>query len=134
MRHLKAGRKLGRTSSHREAMFKNMVTDLFRHEQIRTTVPKAKEVRKIAEKMITFAKRGHLHARRQAFRTVRDNEVLQKLFGDLATRFKARPGGYTRVLRAGFRPGDAAPMAILELVDRPEPKVEGEAEKAAEAK
>jgi large subunit ribosomal protein L17 len=132
MRHLKAGRKLGRTSAHREAMFKNMVTELFRHEQIRTTLPKAKEVRRVAEKLITFAKRGSLHTRRMAFRTVRDNEILEKLFSDLATRYKARPGGYTRVLKAGFRPGDAAPMAILELVDRVEPaKEEKKAEKAS---
>ncbi len=126
MRHLKAGRKLGRTSSHRDALLKNLVQELIRHEQIRTTLPKAKEARKVAEKMITFGKRGTLHARRLAFRTVRDNALLEKLFGDLATRFKARPGGYTRVLKAGFRPGDAAPMAVLELVDRPEKKAEGE--------
>ena len=129
MRHLKAGRKLGRTTSHRTAMLKNMVTDLFRHEQIRTTVPKAKEARRVAEKMITFAKRGTLHSRRLAFKTVHDNEVLEKLFSEIAPRFKARAGGYTRVLKAGFRPGDAAPMAILELVDRPEKASEGEAKK-----
>jgi large subunit ribosomal protein L17 len=126
MRHLKHGRKLGRTSAHREALLKNLVTELFRHEQIRTTLPKAKEARRLAEKLVTFAKKGTLHARRHAFRTVQNDEVLAKLFGDLATRFKARPGGYTRVLRAGFRPGDAAPMAILELVDRPEKQAEGE--------
>src|SRR4051794_20734725 len=102
MRHKLAGRKLGRTSSHREAMFRNMVTDLFRHEIIRTTLPKAKEVRRIAEKMVTFAKRGTLHARRMTFRTVRDNAVLEKLFAEIAPRFKARAGGYTRVLRAGI--------------------------------
>jgi large subunit ribosomal protein L17 len=99
-------------------MFKNMVTELLRHEQIRTTVPKAKEVRKVADKLITFAKRGHLHARRLAFRSVKDNEVLAKLFDTLGPRYKDRQGGYTRVIRAGFRAGDAAPMAILELVDR----------------
>ncbi len=121
MRHLKAGRKLGRTSEHRQALLRNLVTALFRHEQIRTTLPKAKEARKVAEKMITFAKRGGLHSRRLAFRTVQDNEVLEKLFGDIAIRVKARPGGYTRVMKAGFRPGDAAPMAILELVDRAAP-------------
>jgi len=120
MRHLKAGRKLGRTSAHREAMFKNMVTDLFRHEQIRTTVPKAKEARRVAEKLITFAKRGTLHSRRMAFRSVRDDVVLKKLFTELAKRYENRQGGYTRVLHAGFRAGDAAPMAILELVDRAE--------------
>ena len=134
MRHLKAGRKLGRTSSHREALLKNLVTELFRHEQIRTTVPKAKEARRIAEKMITFAKRGSLHARRMAFKTVRDNEILEKLFSDIAVRSKARPGGYTRVLKAGFRPGDAAPMAILELTDRAAAKAEGGEAKAEEKK
>jgi large subunit ribosomal protein L17 len=124
MRHRLAGRKLGRTTEHRLAMLNNMVTELFRHEQIRTTVPKAKEARRIAEKMVTFAKRGGLHARRMAFRTVKDNAVLEKLFSDIAARSKARPGGYTRVLKAGFRPGDAAPMAILELVDRKAPEAE----------
>jgi large subunit ribosomal protein L17 len=119
MRHMKHGRKLGRTSAHREAMFRNMVTELLRHGAIRTTLPKAKEVRKIAEKMITFAKRGELNHRRLAFKTVRDEDVLSLLFGELAKRYASRPGGYTRVLRAGFRPGDAAPMAIIELVDRP---------------
>jgi len=126
MRHLKAGRKLGRTSSHRDALLKNLVQELIRHEQIRTTLPKAKEARKLAEKMITFGKRGTLHARRHAHRTVRDNALLEKLFSELAPRYKARPGGYTRVLKAGFRPGDAAPMAVLELVDRAEKKAEGE--------
>ena len=126
MRHLKAGRKLGRTSAHRQALLKNLVTELFRHEQIRTTLPKAKEARRVAEKMITFGKKGTLHARRMAFRTVRDNEILEKVFSEFATRYKARAGGYTRVLKAGFRPGDAAPMAILELVDRNEKSASAE--------
>ena len=116
MRHLKAGRKLGRTSSHRQALLRNLVTALFRHEQIRTTVPKAKEARRVAEKMITFAKRGTLHSRRLAYKTVQDNEVLEKLFSVLGERYKERAGGYTRVIKAGFRPGDAAPMARIELV------------------
>jgi large subunit ribosomal protein L17 len=99
-------------------MFRNMVTSLFREEQVVTTVPRAKEVRRVAERVITFAKRGDLHARRQAARVVRDNEVLQKLFSDIGPRFATRPGGYTRIMKTGFRPGDNAPMSILELVER----------------
>jgi large subunit ribosomal protein L17 len=110
-------------------MFRNMVTSLFREEQVVTTVPRAKEVRRVAERVITFAKRGDLHARRQAARVVRDTEVLQKLFSDIGPRFAERPGGYTRILKTGFRPGDNAPMSILELVER---KVE-EAPAAVEA-
>ena len=120
MRHGVAGRKLSRTSAHREALIENLVTALLRHERIRTTVAKAKEARRTAEKMITLGKTGTLHARRVAAKTVRDKEVLQKLFGPLAERYAARPGGYTRIVRAGTRVGDAAPMAILELVDAPE--------------
>jgi len=124
MRHGVAGRKLSRTSAHREALIENLVTELFRHERIRTTVAKAKEARKTAEKMITLAKNNTLHSRRLASGTVRDKEVLRKLFGPLAERYAQRPGGYTRIVRAGFRVGDAAPMAILELVDAPEVEVE----------
>lgn len=120
MRHGVAGRKLSRTSAHREALMENLVIALFRHERIRTTVPKAKEARKLAEKMITLGKSGTVHSRRIALTTVHDKEVLAKLFGPLAERFASRPGGYTRIIRAGFRNGDAAEMAILELVDAPE--------------
>jgi len=105
-------------------LIENLVTELFRHERIRTTVAKAKEARKTAEKMITLAKNNTLHSRRLASGTVRDKEVLRKLFGPLAERYAQRPGGYTRIVRAGFRVGDAAPMAILELVDAPEVEVE----------
>ena len=118
MRHRVSGRKLNRTSSHRKAMFSNMAASLLRHEQINTTLPKAKEIRPIVEKMITLGKRGDLHARRQAHSFLRDAEVVSKLFDDLAERYKDRSGGYTRVLKAGFRYGDAAPMAMVELVDR----------------
>ena len=120
MRHRMSGRKLNRTSSHRKAMFSNMAASLLRHEQINTTLPKAKELRSIADKMITLGKRGDLHARRQAHSFLQDGEVVAKLFDSLADRYKDRPGGYTRVLKAGFRYGDAAPMAVIELVDRDE--------------
>ncbi len=120
MRHRMSGRKLNRTSSHRKAMFSNMAASLLRHEQINTTLPKAKELRSIADKMITLGKRGDLHARRQAQSFLQDGEVVAKLFDSLADRYKDRPGGYTRVLKAGFRYGDAAPMAVIELVDRDE--------------
>lgn len=120
MRHGVAGRKLSRNSAHREALIENLVTALLRHERIRTTVAKAKEARRTAEKMITHGKAGTLHARRVAGETLRDKEVLQKLFGPLAERYAARAGGYTRIVRAGVRVGDAAPMAILELVDAPD--------------
>ncbi|MBW2427300.1 MAG: 50S ribosomal protein L17 [Deltaproteobacteria bacterium] len=118
MNHRKTGRKLGRTSAHRKALFRNMVTSLFEHEQIRTTDAKAKELRGVAERMITLGKRGTLHARRQALRTIRSKEVTSKVFGELAERYRDRPGGYTRVIKLGQRAGDAAPMAIIELVDR----------------
>jgi len=116
MRHRKSVAKLGKTASHRKAMYRNMVTSLLREERVVTTVPKAKAARRVAERMITFAKRGDLHARRQAARIVRDNEVLQKLFEEIGPRFAERPGGYTRILKTGFRRGDNAPMSILELV------------------
>jgi large subunit ribosomal protein L17 len=118
MRHKKGQRKLQRTTSHRLAMLSNMVTSLLEHERIQTTIPKAKEARPIAERMITLGKRGGLSNVRLAARTVRNKAVLSKIFGELAERFKERPGGYTRITRTGFRRGDAAQMAILELVDR----------------
>lgn len=118
MRHLKSGRKLNRTSAHRTALFRNMVTSLLDHEQIRTTDAKAKEIRRWAERMITLGKRGTLHARRQALAFIRSETVVKKLFDDVAQRFQARPGGYTRVVKLGVRQGDAAPMSIVELVDR----------------
>ena len=118
MRHGVAGRKLGVTSSHRQAMFRNMAVALLKHEQITTTLPKAKELRPVAEKLITLGKRGGLHARRQAYAQLRDDVIVAKLFGGLADRYRARPGGYTRVLKAGVRYGDAASMAVIELVDR----------------
>ncbi len=118
MRHRMSGRKLGRPTAHRSAMFANMTASLLRHEQIHTTKPKAKDLRKFAEKMITLGKRGTLHARRQAYAFLRDDEVVSKLFDGLAARYKDRSGGYTRVIAAGFRYGDAAAMAVIELVDR----------------
>ena len=120
MRHRKQGRKLNRTQSHRKAMFMNMAVALLTHEQIVTTLPKAKELRAVVDKLITLGKRGDLHARRQAVAQLQSNEVVQKLFSTLAERYKERPGGYTRVLKAGFRYGDNAPMAVIELVDRDE--------------
>lgn len=120
MRHRRAGRKLNKTSSHRKAMFANMASALLKHEQIVTTLPKAKELRPIVERLITLGKRGSLHARRQAVSKlpVSDKEIVQKLFDTLAERYKERSGGYTRVLKAGFRHGDAASVAVIELVDR----------------
>ena len=118
MRHRLSGRKLNRTSEHRKAMFANMAAALIKHEQISTTLPKAKDLRPIVEKLITLGKRGGLHARRQALAVLQDTKLAEKLFSTLAERYGKRPGGYTRVLRAGFRYGDAAPMAIIELVDR----------------
>lgn len=129
MRHRLSGRKLNRTSSHRKAMFSNMAVSLLTHEQITTTLPKAKELRRVADKMITLAKRGGLHARRQALSFLADKGVVGKLFGPLAERYKDRPGGYTRVLKAGFRYGDSAPMAVIELVDR-DPDAKGAEDKA----
>jgi large subunit ribosomal protein L17 len=118
MRHRNAGRKLGRTSAHRRAMLRNMVTSLLEHEQIETTDAKAKELRRVAERMITLGKRGSLHARRQALRVVRSRAVAAKLFEELAERYRTRPGGYTRVLKLRTRVGDAAPVSMIELVDR----------------
>jgi len=118
MRHRWGGRKLGRTTAHRSAMLRNMVTALLEHEKIETTDAKAKEVRRVAERMITLGKRGDLHARRMALRVVRTKEVTAKLFEELAPRFRERPGGYTRVLKVRRRAGDAAPMSMVELVDR----------------
>ncbi|HBH30048.1 MAG: 50S ribosomal protein L17 [Desulfofustis sp. PB-SRB1] len=117
MRHGKSGRKLGRNSSHRQAMFRNMVTSLFEHERIVTTEQRAKEVRPIAEKMITLAKRGDLHARRQALSYIRSKSVVAKLFDEISDQYADRAGGYTRIIRTGTRRGDAAPMAIIELVE-----------------
>src|SRR5947209_14826369 len=117
MRHGVAGRKLNVTSSHREAMFRNMAHALLKHEQITTTLPKAKELRPVAEKLITLGKRGGLHARRQAYAQLRDDAMVQKLFTTLADRYRGRSGGYTRVLKAGVRYGDAASMAMIELVE-----------------
>lgn len=122
MRHKKAGKRLGRTTSHRLAMVRNMVTSLLEHERIVTTTPKAKEIRRVAEKMITLAKRGDLHARRQALSFVRDKKVVAKLFGPLKDEYMARNGGYTRIIRTGNRIGDAASMAILEMVNYSEDK------------
>jgi large subunit ribosomal protein L17 len=118
MRHGKSGRRFNRTVSHRKAMFANLAQALVKHEQIITTLPKAKDLRPVVEKLITLGKRGNLHARRQAFAMLRDDATTSKLFGALAERYKARKGGYTRVLKAGFRYGDMAPMAVIELVDR----------------
>src|SRR6201996_6353711 len=118
MRHGLSGRKLSVTSSHRAAMFRNMAVALIKHEQITTTLPKAKDLRPVAEKLITLGKRGDLHARRQVMAVLHDADLTGKLFGALAERYKGRQGGYTRVLKAGFRYGDNAPMAIIEFVDR----------------
>jgi large subunit ribosomal protein L17 len=117
MRHKRIGRKLGVTTKHRKAMFRNMVTDLFRFDKIKTTDTRAKELRRIAEKLITLAKDGSLHKRRQAAAYVRDNEVLRKLFDVIAPKFKDRPGGYTRIIKLGFRRGDNSPISIIELVE-----------------
>jgi large subunit ribosomal protein L17 len=119
MRHRKSGRKLNRNSSHRKAMFKNMSASLIEHEVIRTTVAKAKELRSIAEPLITLAKEDSVHNRRLAFSRLRDKAAVGKLFTDLGPRYQTRPGGYIRILKCGYRPGDNAPMAIVELVDRP---------------
>ena len=120
MKHRIKGKKLNRTSSHRKALFKNMAQAIIKHEQIITTLPKAKTMKPIVDKLISLGKNGTLHARRQAFSKLRDDTIVSKLFGTLATRYADRNGGYTRVLKAGYRYGDAAAMAILELVDRDE--------------
>ncbi|MBT7334194.1 MAG: 50S ribosomal protein L17 [Gammaproteobacteria bacterium] len=119
MRHRKSGRQLNRNSSHRQAMFRNMATSLIEHEVIKTTLPKAKELRRIAEPLITLAKDDSVANRRLAFSRTRDKAAVGKLFTELGPRYEARPGGYTRILKCGYRAGDAAPMAYIELVDRP---------------
>ncbi|WP_113908022.1 50S ribosomal protein L17 [Aliidiomarina celeris] len=119
MRHRKSGRQLNRNSSHRKAMFSNMASSLVRHEVIKTTVPKAKELRRVIEPLITLAKQDSVANRRLAFARTRDKEVVGKLFNELGPRYSERPGGYTRILKCGFRAGDNAPMAFVELVDRP---------------
>ncbi len=128
MRHRKSGRALSRNSSHRKAMFRNMSASLVRHETIRTTVPKAKELRRVIEPLITLAKEDGVARRRQAFDRLRDKEAVGKLFSELGPRYKDRPGGYLRILKTGNRPGDAAPMAIVQLVDQPEAVVEDDDE------
>ena len=120
MHHRKAGRTLGRTSSHRKAMYKNMAASLIKHETIRTTLPKAKELRRVVEPLITLAKEDGVAQRRLAFDRLRDKETVGKLFTELGPRFKDRPGGYLRILKIGFRPGDSAPMAIVQLLDQPD--------------
>lgn len=145
MRHHKSGRKLNRTSSHREAMFRNMAVSLLRHEQLATTLPKAKELRRVAEPLITLAKSATLANRRLAYSRLRDREMVGKLFDDIGVRFKDRPGGYLRILKTGYRRGDSAPMALVQLTERQavsaaEPAgeavaaVEGKAKKVKKAK
>lgn len=121
MRHRESGRKLNRNSSHRKAMFRNMAASLLDHEMIKTTLPKAKELRRVAEPLITLAKKDSVANRRLAFNRLRDRGVVTKLFNELGPRYETRPGGYLRILKCGFRRGDNAPMAIVELVDRPLP-------------
>ena len=120
MRHRESGRRLNRNSSHRKAMFRNMAVSLMQHEMIKTTLPKAKELRRVAEPLITMAKTGSVASRRLAFSRLRDRPTVTKLFNELGPRYKERPGGYLRILKCGYRPGDKAPMAIVELVDRPQ--------------
>lgn len=120
MRHRKSGRQLNRNSSHRQAMFRNMAVSLFKHELIKTTLPKAKELRRVAEPLITLSKEDSVAKRRLAFDRLRDKEIVGKLFAELGPRYKERPGGYLRILKCGYRQGDKAPMAYVELVDRPE--------------
>lgn len=119
MRHRNIGRQLSRNSSHRKALLKSLTTALFRHELIKTTLPKAKELRRVAEPLITIAKEDSVARRRLAFARLRDREVVTKLFNELGPRYKSRPGGYLRIMKCGFRPGDSAPLAYVELVDRP---------------
>ncbi|RKZ49379.1 MAG: 50S ribosomal protein L17 [Gammaproteobacteria bacterium] len=130
MRHRKSGRQLNRNSSHRKAMFRNMAVSLMQHEIIRTTLPKAKELRRVAEPLITMAKTDSVAKRRLAFSRLRDRSVVTKLFNELGPRYKERPGGYLRILKCGFRPGDKAPMAIVELMGRPAAESEAVAEEA----
>ena len=129
MRHRNVGRQLSRNSSHRKAMLRNMASSLLRHEIIKTTLPKAKELRRVAEPLITLAKQDSVAKRRLAFARLRDRDVVTKLFNELGPRYEARPGGYLRILKCGFRAGDNAPMAIVELVDRPHDEA-GEADEA----
>ena len=129
MRHQNSGRKLNRTTSHRKAMFANMAASLIQHEQIVTTLPKAKEIRPIVEKLVTLGKRGDLHARRQAISQIRDVAVVSKLFDAIATRYASRNGGYLRIMKAGYRHGDNAPLAVIEFVDR-DVDAKGAADKA----
>jgi large subunit ribosomal protein L17 len=131
MRHRQSGRQLNRNSSHRKAMFRNMASSLFEHEVIRTTVPKAKELRRVIEPLITRAKSDSVANRRIVFDRIRDRDMVTKLFTELGPRYESRPGGYMRILKCGFRPGDNAPMAIVELVDRPEAAEEAEATETA---
>ena len=126
MRHRNSGRQLSRNSSHRKATMRNMASSLVRHEAIKTTLPKAKELRRVVEPLITMAKRDSASARRLAFNRTRDREVVTKLFNELGPRYQTRPGGYLRILKCGFRPGDNAPMAYVELVDRPAEGAQGE--------
>ncbi len=136
MRHRKSGRKLNRTSSHRSAMFRNMVTSLLEHERIVTTIPKAKEIRRWADAMITLGKRGDLHARRQALAVIRSKGVVHKLFAELGPRYQVRQGGYTRIVKMGFRKGDGAPMCLIELTGaelKPQPKKKARAEEQSAA-
>jgi large subunit ribosomal protein L17 len=126
MRHRNSGRQLSRNSSHRSAMLKNMAVSLLQHEIIKTTVPKAKELRRVAEPLITMAKSDSVHRRRIAFSRLRDRDIVTKLFNELGPRYRDRPGGYLRILKSGYRPGDNAPMAYVELVDRPEPEAAGQ--------
>lgn len=128
MRHRQSGRQLNRNSSHRKAMFKNMVNSLVEHELIKTTLPKAKELRRFAEPLITLAKKDTVANRRLAFDRTRDKATVGKLFGELGPRYESRPGGYIRILKCGFRTGDKAPMAYVELVDRPQPEVDADDE------
>ncbi|MCZ6719430.1 MAG: 50S ribosomal protein L17 [Gammaproteobacteria bacterium] len=127
MRHSFSGRKLNRTSSHRQAMFRNMTVSLMRYEMIRTTLAKAKELRRVAEPLITLAKDDSVAKRRLAFSRLRDREIVSKLFNELGPRYQKRPGGYLRILKCGFRAGDKAPMAIVEMVDRPSPGTDDDA-------
>jgi large subunit ribosomal protein L17 len=131
MRHLKAGRRLSRTTEHRQAMLRNLVTSLLEHERVETTRAKAKEVRQWAEQIITLAKRGDLHARRQSLALVRSKKVVAKLFGELRERYLERPGGYTRIIPLGLRLGDGAPLSIIEMVGRPEKLPKSSKKKAA---
>lgn len=134
MHHGKTGSKLGRSSSHKKAMLRNMVTSVIKHERIRTTDSKAKELRKVAEKMITLGKKGSLHARRQALSIVRDKDMVGKLFGELAERYRNRAGGYTRIVKAGYRFGDNAPVSILEFISDEKKKEKAKSKTKAKAK